>query len=642
MKAVDSRGKEAAPLTWPEKNRVPARNLTAGFKRTTWCLFLLILAGLFLPAQAETVPAEKKPRWRYTVEYNQETLHLRHWKSIQGEGDGLADPRMDITGWKIVALRPGYFPPRGVHWFRCEIEFVRSYPPGAGFCLFFENLPLSYEIYWDGELSSVNGGSSFRRQEISQGGGEGYAIFPVYDKVMTPGVHHLAIRFFNQAGPEAPPYHQIGIYLRQWRFLTMPWMDVRERQVLFTGIYFTAALFCLALYAGARRNRAYLYFCFVCLGWFAESMLLYLAGVELMTLNMLRWMETGGYLIRTIMDGPFFCLFLLYQFGLPGKRRHMIIVTILLAVLLSFYFVSGVILDFPGFIIHSYQLFLTFLARRSRQPGSRAALAGQLLFLSGYLLLGLETVGWLPVLLPVKLAVIGFDCLYIACNILAIGQKIRWQNREFETVRLRSRRLETELLKTTIQPHFIMNTLNSIQAWFGKDPATAGRLISSLAEEFYSINRIAGSREIPLDEEIQLCRNHLELMGYRREASYQLLVEGETKQETIPPMVLHTLVENGLTHAFEPQENGTFHLLVYRENGERHLRLKNGGSQLKEMEGVPAGTVADGMGLRYVRARLEESYSGRWRLNCSLQAGIWEVHIQVKDDNRHAHHHHRG
>jgi len=246
----------------------------------------------------------------------------------------------------------------------------------------------------------------------------------------------------------------------------------------------------------------------------------------------------------------------------------------------------------------------------------------------------------MPPLLPVKILVIGFDCLYLACNILSIGQKIRRQTREYEAIRLQSQRLESELLKKSIQPHFIMNTLNSIQAWYSRDTATAGRLISALADEFYLINRISGAREIPLDEEIHLCRRHLELMGYRREAQYQLVVEGDTAHEAIPPMVLHTLIENGLTHAFEPQENGIFHLVFSRENGERHLRLRNGGSLLKEEKNALRGGVEDGMGLKYVRARLEESYSGRWQLNCLLQEGIWEVHILLKDEKKHADHHH--
>ncbi|MEL6968588.1 MAG: hypothetical protein AAFO02_00355 [Bacteroidota bacterium] len=55
-----------------------------------------------------------------------------------------------------------------------------------------------------------------------------------------------------------------------------------------------------------------------------------------------------------------------------------------------------------------------------------------------------------------------------------------------------------------------------------------------------------------------LGRKYLAIMGFRREAKFQLLTDGISGEEQIPPAVFHTLIENGLTHGFADRKEGTF------------------------------------------------------------------------------------
>ncbi|MCB0294650.1 MAG: histidine kinase, partial [Calditrichaeota bacterium] len=145
---------------------------------------------------------------------------------------------------------------------------------------------------------------------------------------------------------------------------------------------------------------------------------------------------------------------------------------------------------------------------------------------------------------------------FIFCVMLSISRQIKQQNQQHEVAKLRSARLETELLKKHIQPHFLMNTLLSIISWIREDPPTAIKLIQSLAEEFRMINQISSQTEIPLSDEVALCRTHLTLMGYRQDVQYALEAQNLPGEEKIPPMIFHTLIENGLTHAYRSGENG--------------------------------------------------------------------------------------
>ena len=173
--------------------------------------------------------------------------------------------------------------------------------------------------------------------------------------------------------------------------------------------------------------------------------------------------------------------------------------------------------------------------------------------------------------------------IFLVALMGSVTVKMREQFRALDTLRLRSQRLEAELLKKSIQPHFIMNTLLSIKSFLGRDTSKAEKLIEALAGEFRLINRIASKLEIPLQDELKLCRHHLELMGFRRGACYSLQIDGDPGAFSIPPMILHTLIENGLTHAFKPRENGIFRFVCKREEHKIVFRLENDGSNLDEM-----------------------------------------------------------
>jgi sensor histidine kinase YesM len=223
------------------------------------------------------------------------------------------------------------------------------------------------------------------------------------------------------------------------------------------------------------------------------------------------------------------------------------------------------------------------------------------------------------------------NSIFLVMLMGSVTLKLREHFQALDALRFRSERLEAELLKKSIQPHFIMNTLLSIKSYLGIDSARAERLIEALAEEFRLINRISKQGEIPLAEELNLCRLHLELMGYRRDARYELVTAGDCQGFSIPPMVLHTLVENGLTHAFKPKESGTFRFSCARQGRTSVYLMENDGANLGErLADAGSQQAEEGLGLRYVRARLEEAYPGKWRLDYGLRQGAWTVRIDIE------------
>ena len=198
-----------------------------------------------------------------------------------------------------------------------------------------------------------------------------------------------------------------------------------------------------------------------------------------------------------------------------------------------------------------------------------------------------------------------------------------------QEAQLHSARLEIELLKKNIQPHFLLNSINATIVWLQEDPASAARLMNALADELRLLLSMSNRTVVTLEEELHLCRAHLEVMSLRHDKKFVLEAEDITGDEMIPPLVIHTLIENGITHGFRAREGGTFRLTREtvaagrRKSGRRYV-LTNDGSPEKN-----ADKSQSGMGLKYVRTRLEEAFPGKWRIRSSAFAGGWKTTIDM-------------
>ena len=212
--------------------------------------------------------------------------------------------------------------------------------------------------------------------------------------------------------------------------------------------------------------------------------------------------------------------------------------------------------------------------------------------------------------------------LLTAGTLAGLGLQARDERERHAASRAEAARLEAELLRKHLQPHFLMNALTSVVEWVETDPATGARALDALADELRALSEVSGERLIPMCREIELCRAHLAVMGYRRDVRFSLDAEGVDPDAPIPPAVLHTLVENAVTHNAYPPGPVTLTLREQRADG-RRLVLR------APLAGEPRGDGRDGGGLRYVRARLEEAFPGRWALSSGAEGGAWVTRIDL-------------
>lgn len=182
---------------------------------------------------------------------------------------------------------------------------------------------------------------------------------------------------------------------------------------------------------------------------------------------------------------------------------------------------------------------------------------------------------------------------------------------------LEQQTLKQELtqLRSQINPHFFMNTLNNIHALIDIDQERAKRAIIELSGMMrYSLYE--GNESLaPLSHELEFMKLYIELMKLRFNNKVQLtfnLPESTPSSAQVPPLMLTTFVENAFKHGISYQHPSylTITLETKYDNDHIHFRCENSRHMSKSLH--EDGHY--GMGLANVRKRLDIQYGNTYRL----------------------------
>lgn len=217
-----------------------------------------------------------------------------------------------------------------------------------------------------------------------------------------------------------------------------------------------------------------------------------------------------------------------------------------------------------------------------------------------------------------------FLFLAVLMGFLLIRHAAQLRTLDHHNAQLREERarLSLQLLQRGIQPHWLMNTLTGLQELIEQAPMRASRLVESLAEQFDRLRESSTRPSVPLDEELALCRNHLDIVGLALDRHIGFKVEGEHTSLWLPPGVLHAQVENALTHAGGVAcAEHPFRLRVQREDDRWILELRSA-----------RGTAphrGQGTGTRYIEASLAATCPEGWRFEQGPDGNDWYGRMEL-------------
>ncbi|MEM9846515.1 MAG: histidine kinase, partial [Bacteroidota bacterium] len=143
--------------------------------------------------------------------------------------------------------------------------------------------------------------------------------------------------------------------------------------------------------------------------------------------------------------------------------------------------------------------------------------------------------------------------------------------------------VKESLLRLQINPHFIFNTLNSIQSSFlQEDEEKTIHLFSRFSNLMRQVLHNSESAFVPLSEELDLLINYLELEKIRSndKFDYQIEIEDQVNlyHTKVPSMILQIFVENAIWHGIGPKRSrGLIRISVGEEKGKHKITVEDDG-----------------------------------------------------------------
>jgi len=197
-------------------------------------------------------------------------------------------------------------------------------------------------------------------------------------------------------------------------------------------------------------------------------------------------------------------------------------------------------------------------------------------------------------------------------------QQLREKEQREAELRLRTNQIELAVLKAQLNPHFLFNTLNSINALVGSDPEAARRVLAQLAEVLrYSLD---SDRQplVPLADELHFVETYLAIEKARFDKRLQIKMEIDeaARPLLVPPMILQPLAENAVKHGIAPKEEGGELLLrVQRQND--HLEIEVADNGIGANEASSDNLLNNGRGLHNTDLRLRKIFGDEAGLQVS-------------------------
>ena len=205
--------------------------------------------------------------------------------------------------------------------------------------------------------------------------------------------------------------------------------------------------------------------------------------------------------------------------------------------------------------------------------------------------------------------------------------------KEKETEHLRT---ELSFLRTQVNPHFMLNVLNSMALLARKKSDLLEPVLLELARLMNYMLYDANREMICLEDEIGYLQAYIDLQMLRfgSDVTVRFNTPAGMNGHRIEPMLLIPLVENAFKHGIGLVKDPLIFIDIAIDNDRRlHMTVKNKYSPLIRQEGNrPAG-----IGLRNLTKRLELIYPGRFELQRmdnlrveALESEYWFIiHINI-------------
>jgi len=370
------------------------------------------------------------------------TVELTEWGYYFSDDTSWSPFDLGDQDWEQVDQETFRKKRKGIHWYKVDLQFEGEQNPYDLLALWFYNLPIAYEIYWDGRFLGRNGVPGIDKE--TEMPGNVLRMYPMNQEMTVAGKHQLIIKTsnFHWANLKFAYLILIG-YHSSIQSNDDEIVNMLMRQM---SIHLLLILICLVLYFGGIKHPTLLSF-----GGYAVVIFLYyfkyyfFEYCELLDSYQYQWMETVFGFILNLRYLLLF-LFLLHFFEIRRKSIYILISGFYLLFAAAAGFTWNLIFTnmitrtlFVGFL-----LAIVIMQLKKETPGYRLILSAIALLMLNHLYASYAYLCQPSYVFYPRFIHQAIHLIFPGFIIVAIIIKVSNQYRKFQVISLKAKRLEDE------------------------------------------------------------------------------------------------------------------------------------------------------------------------------------------------------
>ena len=186
--------------------------------------------------------------------------------------------------------------------------------------------------------------------------------------------------------------------------------------------------------------------------------------------------------------------------------------------------------------------------------------------------------------------------------------------------------MELELIKSQINPHFLFNTINNIDALIAKDAASASAYLNKLSDIMRFMLYETKTEKIPLTKELTYIEKFIELQKIRTTNLHYVnySVKGDASNLMIPPMLFIPFIENAFKHTENKKEENAINIHLDISKDKIIFKCENNYNPHSQ-------TIQDGNGLgsELIKKRLSLLYPEKHTLVITNNNELYKVELTL-------------
>ena len=176
-----------------------------------------------------------------------------------------------------------------------------------------------------------------------------------------------------------------------------------------------------------------------------------------------------------------------------------------------------------------------------------------------------------------------------------------------------------KIMMSQIQPHFLYNTLSTIQVLCHTDPEKAADITENFSS--YLRRNLSALDEpglIPFEKELEHTRTYVQIEETRF-PNVHVTYDIQDSDFSLPPLTLQPMVENAIRHGVRIRDKGIVEVIARKQNGYHEVLIRDNGIgfDTDQFEASDKSHV----GLRNVRNRIESMCAGTLAVDSRMDEG---------------------